>query len=184
VVEHREAEGWRDIMSKKNLTIFLIFFLITIPLYAAQDYIEKIGNDEEPGNPVTTEYKIDLDNDNKPEVVKILYGPGVSDKFLTIEVYKEGKLISTLKGEFGIQSNYKIDDIDEDGKKEIIIWSGLWDPRMAGEDGVTEKTYEGHSATHRYVVATYKLIRGQYCLWDVYTTKKKYEPFCEEQPRE
>ena len=30
----------------------------------------------------------------------------------------------------------------------------------------------------------YTLIRGEYYLWDIYTTKKKYKPFCEEQPRE
>ena len=53
---------------------------------------------------------------------------------------------------------------------------------MPGEDGVTEKTSEGHSAPHRYVVATYKLVRDEYYLWDVYTTKKKYDPFCEKQP--
>ena len=106
----------------------------------------------------------------------------MTDHFLTIEVYKADKLLSTLKGEFGIQSNYKIEDIDNDGRKEVIIWSGLWDPRLPGEDGITEATYEGHSAPHRYVVATYKLIRGEYCLWDIYTTKKNYDPFCEEQP--
>ena len=55
---------------------------------------------------------------------------------------------------------------------------------MPGEDGVTEATYEGHSVPHRYIVVTYRLIRGQYYFWDVYTTKKLYEPFCEEQPKE
>ncbi len=170
-------------MNKARFIIIFMIILLSAPLYAARDYIEKLSDGEDQGNPVTTEYKIDVDGDKKPELVKINYGSGVSDKFLTIEVYKETKLLSTLRGEFGIQSNYKIEDINGDGKKEIIIWSGLWDPRMPGEEGVTEKTYEGHSSPHRYVVATYRLMRGQYQMWDAYTTKKKYEPFCEEQPK-
>lgn len=178
----------RHMISKRNnrfLQIAIIITLIAVPVSltsAAKDYIEKNGDPNDPGMSVITDYKIDMDGDGKQELVRINYGEGVSDKFLTIEVYKANKLIDTIKGEFGIQSNYKIDDIDKDGKKEIIIWSGIWDPRMPGEDGVTESIYEGHSAPHRYVVATYKLIRGRYQLWDVYTTKKKYEPFCEEQP--
>lgn len=128
--------------------------------------------------------KIDLDGDGKDETIKAIWNGGVTDHFLTIEVYKNDKLISTLKSEFGIQSNYKIENIDGDGKKEIIIWSGLWDSRQPGEDGVTESTFEGHSAPHRYVVATYKLIRGEYLLWDIYTTKNKYEPFSDQQPKE
>jgi len=74
--------------------------------------------------------KIDLDGDGKEETLKIIWGHGVSDHSLTIEVYKGDKLISTLKGEYGIQSNYRIADIDKDGKQEIIIWSGLWDFRL------------------------------------------------------
>lgn len=128
------------------------------------------------------EGKIDLDGDGMDETIKAIWYGGVSDHSLAIEVYKDNKLISTLKGEYGIQSNYKIEDVDSDNKKEIIIWSGLWDFRMPGEDGVTEDNYEGHSDLHRYVVVTYKFVRGEYWLWDIYTTKKKYEPFCEEQP--
>ena len=120
--------------------------------------------------------KIDIDGDQIKEDIKVSRGPGVSDQSLKIEVLKDSKKISTIRGEFGIQSNYKIEDIDNDGKKEIIVWSGVWDPRMPGEEGVTEQTYEGHSAPHRYIVATYKLIRGGYYLWHVYTTKRKYDP--------
>jgi len=168
----------------KFLLLPVLILLFTSPLaYASQDYISNDDLDGEVGSPTINEYKIDLDGDKKIELVKVMYSAGVSNKLLTIEVYKNGRLISTLKDKFGIQSNYKIEDIDNDGKKEIIIWSGLWDFRMPGEDGVTEKTYEGHSAPHRYVVATYKLLRGEYYLWDIYTTKKKYEPFCEEQPK-
>lgn len=172
-------------MNKKQVVLLLALLLIPINIYATQDYLvthDLAGGGEAPAEPTLHEYKIDLDGDKKPEEVKVMYGPGVSDKFLEIEVYKASKLMSTLKGEHGIQSNYKIADMDKDGKQEIIIWSGIWDPRMPGEDGVTEATYEGHSAPHRYIVATYKLIRGKYYLWDIYTTKKKYDPFCEQQP--
>lgn len=126
--------------------------------------------------------EVDLDGDKKPEIIKAIWGPGVSDHSLKVEVYKGKKKIGEIKPLAGIQSNFEVKDIDHDGKMETVIWGGLWDPRIAGEDGVTEKTYEGHSDPHRYVVATYKLIRGEYSFWDVYTTKKKYEPFCEKQP--
>lgn len=173
---------------KSIVLSILILFLTTPFAYASQDYISKEdldGDGELLGSPTLNEYKIDIDNDGKKELIKVIYGEGVSDKPLTIEVYKDNKVISTLKGQFGgIQSNYKIEDVDNDGKKEIIIWSGIWDFRLPNEDDITEKTYEGHSAPHRYIVATYKLLRGQYYLWDIHTTKKKYEPFCEEQPKE
>ena len=136
--------------------------------------------------------RIDLDGDGKEETIKVIWNGGVTDHILTIEVYRYNKLISTLKGGVGggIQSNFKIMDVDGDGKKEIIIWSGLWDFRLPGEEDVTEATCEGHSMPHRYVVATYKFIKGNefrkddYCLWAIYTTEKKYEPFCEQMPKE
>lgn len=174
-------------MNKTILIAFLVAFIGFPPVsvLAAQDYMARLPlspDNEDGAAPVITDYHIDLFGDKTEELVKVIYGPGVSDKALTIEVYKDNKLISTLKGDNGIQSNYKIDDLYHDGKKEIIIWSGLWDFRMPGEDGITDKTYEGHSAPHRYIVAIYRPLRGEYYLWDIYTTKKKYEPFCDEQP--
>ena len=151
----------------------------------SQDYMAHgplSPNNEDGAAPVITKHFIDLFGDNTKELVKVIYGEGVSDKFLTIEVYKDNKLVSTLKSDYGIQSNYKIDDLYHDGKKEIIIWSGLWDFRLPGEDGITDNAYEGHSAPHRYIVAIYRPLRGEYYLWDIYTTKKKYEPYCEEMP--
>lgn len=124
--------------------------------------------------------EVDLDGDKKPETIKVIWGPGVSDRSLTIELYKDNKKMDTLKPLYGIQSNFSVEDVDKDNRKEIVIWSGLWDPRLEGEDGSTD--YEGHSADHRYLVVTYKLIRGEYYLWEAYTTKKKYEPFGEKQP--
>ncbi len=128
--------------------------------------------------------KVDSYGDGKEETVKVTWGGGVSDHSLKIEVVKDEKIISTLQNQFGIQPNFKIEDVDGDGRKEIVIWSGLWDPRLPGEDGVTEATSEGHSEPHRYVVATYKLIRDEYSLWSIYTTRKKYGPFCKDQPDE
>lgn len=126
----------------------------------------------------TNSLKMDLDGDGQNEVVKEVWGPGVSAHSLTIEVYKDGKLIATIDpNKFGIQANYKIKDLDGDGRKEIITWSGLWDFRLPGEGGVTEENPEGHSAPHRYVFVTYKLIRGEYYPWNYYTTKKKYNPY-------
>ncbi|MBU4509723.1 hypothetical protein KJ830_01615 [bacterium] len=127
---------------------------------------------------------VDLDGDGQDETIKVIWGPGVSDHALTIELYKNREmqeLISRLQPH-GIQPNFKVEDIEVDGRFEIIIWGGLWDFRMPGEGEATEETYEGHSDFHRYIVATYKFMRGEYYLWDIYTTKKKYEPFCEEQP--
>lgn len=176
------------VLMNKKFYLYVFMFLIIIfaaDSFAAQDYMAHgpLSTDNEDGAaPVITNYHIDLFGDQSKELVKVIYGPGVSDKSLTIEVYKDNKLISTLKGDYGIQSNYKIEDLFHDGKKEIIIWSGIWDFRMPGEDGITDKTYEGHSAPHRYIVATYKPLRGEYYLWDIYTTNKKYEPYYEEQP--
>ena len=128
---------------------------------------------------------VDLDGDGKDEEIRVIWGHGVTDHSLTIELYKNDIKFDTLKPICGgIQSNYKFEDLDGDGKLEIIIWEGMWDFRMPGEDDITEETYEGHSGLHRYVVATYKLLREKCYLWDIYTTKKKYEPFCEQQPKE
>jgi len=132
---------------------------------------------------IITEQRIDIDGDKRDEQVKAIYGEGISNKPLSIEIFKDGRLISTLKDEFGIQSNYTIKDVDGDGIQEIVIWGGLWDPRLPGDKGVTVDTYEGHSSSHRYIVATYKFIRGEFFLWEIYTTKKKYEPYCGEQPK-
>src|SRR3989339_2289470 len=65
--------------------------------------------------------EIDLDGDKKNETIKAIWGEGVTDHFLTIEIYSGDTLISTLKNDFGIQPNYKIADVDKDGKKEMII---------------------------------------------------------------
>jgi len=148
-----------------------------IPINTAKDLEEGVIGQTDIG-------RVDLDGDGKEETLKVMWMPGVSANPLTLEIYKADKQISKLQDRFGVQSNYKVEDVDKDGKKEIIIWSGLWDFRLIGEDGVTDETYEGHSASHRYVVATYKLMRGEYYLWDIYTTKKKYEAFCEEQPKD
>ena len=127
---------------------------------------------------------VDLDGDKKEETIKVIWGAGVSDHSLTIEIIKEGKVISTLRNEFGLQPNFRVTDADQNGKKEIILWSGVWDSRLPGDEGVTEATCEGLGDPHRNVVATYKLLSGKFRLWDIYTTNKKFMPFCEKQPKD
>ena len=129
------------------------------------------------------EGKIDLDGDGQDETIKVIWRGEVDTHSLTIEVYKDNELIETLNNDFGTQPNYKIEDVDGDKKQEIIIWSGRWDFRTPGDDGIPDENYEGFTTPHKYIVATYKLVQGGYSLWDIYTTKEKYEPFVEEQPR-
>jgi len=105
-------------------SLFLYLLVITIfsaPLFAAQDYLVKEPTKNDPSDPAITTYEIDLDSDKNTELIKVIYGEGVSDKPLTVEVYKGNRLIALLNGDLGIQSNYKIEDTDGDGKKEIII---------------------------------------------------------------
>lgn len=121
--------------------------------------------------------EMDLDGNGQNETIKEIWSGGVSNKNLTLEIYSGETLISVLSNNFGIQPNYKIQDRDGDGKQEIIIWNGIWDPRLPGEDGATKDNYEGHSSPHRYVFVTYKLIRGEYYPWDFHTTTKKIGPW-------
>ena len=127
---------------------------------------------------------VDLDGDKKNETIVVIWEPGTTDHGLKIEIYKNKEKVDTLNPIYGSQPNFDIEDIDEDGKQEIIMWGGLWDPRLPGEDEITKESYEGHSDPHRYIVAKYKLIKNQYYLWDAYMTKKKYEPFCRKKPEE
>ena len=68
----------------------------------------------------------------------------------------------------GIQPNYKLEDLDSDGKIEVIVWGGLWDYEIGAEAELDP---------HRYVVAVYKLLSGGYALWEVFTTRTKYDPY-------
>lgn len=128
--------------------------------------------------------EIDLDGDGQDETIKVIWSREWRNHALTIEIYKDNELIETLKNDFGYQPNYKIENIDEDKMKEIIIWSGRWDFRTPGADGIAQEDYEGLDSPHKYIVATYKWIQGGYSLWDIYTTKNQYDPYVEEQPRE
>ena len=124
--------------------------------------------------------RVDLNGDKKGAFIKVIWSTGVSNKLLTIELYKDKalhELISKIKPITDMQPNFKLEDLDGDGKLAVIVWSALWDPRLSGEEGVTKSTFEGHSSPHKYVVATYKLVRNEYLLWNVYTTVKRYEPF-------
>ena len=125
--------------------------------------------------------KVDIDNDNKDATIKVTWGGGVSDHSLTVEVYKGDKTFATLRPK-GIQPNFKVEDIDGDGKLEIVLWGAVADPKMSQLVGES-KPFEGHSEPHLFTVSIYKLTDAGYKLSKEYTTKKKYEPFCEEMPR-
>lgn len=161
----------------KFIIIFLLLIILVPLVYAELEY-----DNEASDAPIVKEMQIDVDSDGVNELVKATWGPGVSDKPLKIEIFKDGNVIDTVHNEFGIQPNYTLKDIDNDGKQELIIWQGLWDFRLPGEDGMTEEEYEGHSASHRHIVATYKWLRNEYYLWDVYTTKKKQPAWSETMP--
>lgn len=125
----------------------------------------------------------DLDGDGKDETIKAIWNAGVSDHALTIEVYKESKKIVTLQPK-GIQPNFKVEDIDGDGKLEIALWGAVGDPKISQDISDESKPFEGHSSPHLFKVSIYKLEQGKYKLSKEYTSRRKYEPFCEEQPEE
>lgn len=126
---------------------------------------------------------VDLDGDSKNETIKVIWGTGVSDHSLTIEVYKGSKKIATLQPK-GIQPNFNVEDIDGDGKLEIVLWGAVADSKKSQDLSDESKPFEGHSSLHLFKVRIYKLGRGKYKLSKEYTSRKKYEPFCEEQPEE
>jgi len=129
------------------------------------------------------EEQLDLDGDGVKELIRVTWQSGVSNKPIRVEVFRNHELVQTLGPVMaGIQSNYTFKDTDGDGKQELIIWSGLWDFRLPGEEGMKEQGYEGHSGSHRYIVATYKWMRDNFRIWDIYTTKEKYEPYPERVP--
>lgn len=157
--------------------IFIIVLITRVILSLC--YAEQVKENKASDTPVVKTVQIDIDNDGNTETAKATWGLGVSDKPLRIEIFKDSKIIDTINAEFGIESNYMFKDTDKDEKAELIIWSGIWDFRLPGEDGITEENYEGHSGAHRYIVATYKWLRNKYYLWDVYTTKQKYPAWSE-----
>ena len=129
---------------------------------------------------------VDLDGDGKEETIRVIWGTGVSDHALTIELYKDREMhqfISRLKPS-GIQPNFKLEDLDNDGKLEVILWGAVDDPNMSQDSTDTSKPFEGHSAPHLFKVDTYKLDKEGYRLQKSYVSKEHYLPFCEEQPKE
>lgn len=147
--KHKPLTGsFNQVVMKRLIPVFAFFMYCSHLVFAAQDYLEKIpsgvkAEDYVPGALVKTDYKIDLDSDRKSELVRVLYGQGVSDKSLTIEIFKGKKKVDTLKNRLGIQPNYRIADVDADGKKEIIIWEGLWDRGWRGKMGLPKRTTRG-----------------------------------------
>ena len=128
---------------------------------------------------------VDLNGDGKEVIIKIVWGPGVSNHSLIIVLYKDSEmreLISYLEPS-GIQPNFKVEDIDNDGKLEIVLWGAVADPKMDNDTSKTSKSFaERHSVPHLFKVDVYKLDNDKYMLQKSYISKQKYEPFCEEQP--
>lgn len=125
---------------------------------------------------------VDLNGDGKKETIKVIWGIGVSDHSLKIELYRDNKKFTTLKPK-GIQPNFKVDDIDNDGKLEVVLWGAVADPKMSQLSSDTSKPFEGHSDLHLFKVDIYKLDKDKYSLQKSYVSKHKYEPFYEEQPK-
>lgn len=127
---------------------------------------------------------VDLDSDSKEETIKVIWGPGVSDHSLTIELYRDSEmkeLVSRLEPG-GIQPNFKVEDVDNDGKIEVILWGAVSDPNMSQDISDESKPFEGHSDSHLFQVDVYKIGEDSRRLQKSYISKQKYEPFCEEQP--
>ena len=117
------------------------------------------------------EGKTDVDGDGADEDIKVTWGQGLNDHSLTIEITRtqpEKISLGALGPVAGVQPNYKLEDLDADGKIEVIVWGGLWDYEIGAEAELDP---------HRYVVAVYKLLSGGYALWEVFTTRTKYDPY-------
>ena len=192
---------------KRAFSFLFAFFLLASPCQAANPSQPFLGcqykniqwlshistlpaGDKTGPNPDEADYrgqedvgKVDLFEDGKYETIKAIWGHGVSDHSLKIEVYKDKKLFATLEPK-GIQPNFKIEDVDGDGKLEIVLWGALWDSMAIDENGKDNPAYEGHSEPHLFTVSTYKLTNTGFQLAKEYTTKKKYEPFCNDQPKD
>ena len=128
---------------------------------------------------------VDLNGDGKKETIKVIWGPGVSDHSLTIELYRDSKmkeLINRLEPS-GIQPNFKVEDIDNNGKLEVVLWGAVNDPKMSQLSSDTSKPFEGHSDPHLFKVDVYKLDKDKYSLQKSYVSNEHYLPFCEEQPK-
>ena len=107
--------------------------------------------------------KVDLFGDGKYETIKAIWGVGISDHSLKVEVYKDNKMFSSLRPK-GIQPNFKIEDVDGDGKLEIILWGAVADPGMSQDISDESKPFEGHSEPHLFTVSIYKLTNVGYQL--------------------
>lgn len=174
---------WRNV--KLTITLTALLFLGGSPAFSddkpfMDGYYENIrwtehtvyptfGESDRKGQ--IDEGKVDVDGDGVEEEIKVIWGEGVTDHSLAIEITRfqpENVSLGTLGPVAGIQPNYKLEDLDADGKLEVIVWGGLWD---------YEISQEAELGPHRYVVAIYRLLSGGYALWDVYTTRTKYNPF-------
>jgi len=90
---------------------------------------------------------VNLQSDGREKTIKVIWGPGVSDHSLTIELYRDNEMkeLITRIEPGGIQPNFKIEDIDNDGRLEIVLWGAVDDPNMSQLLSDESKPFEGHS---------------------------------------
>lgn len=119
---------------------------------------------------------VDLNGDGKKETIKVIWGEGVSDHSLTIELYEDNKKFATLQPK-GIQPNFKVEDLDSDGSLEVTLWGAIADSNMSQDISDESKAFEAHSVSHLFLVDIYKLKKGKCIFLKEYVTKNKYEPF-------
>lgn len=123
---------------------------------------------------------VDFNSDGKAVYLRVIWTAyGGPAKGLVIEAYQDKALknrIATVSPQNeGYHPNFKVEDVDSDGKLELITFAGVPDPNMSGmvED---KKPFEPRFADRFLRVSIYKYKDGTLKLSRQYLTKVKYEP--------
>lgn len=123
---------------------------------------------------------VDFNGDGKEHYLKVIWTAyGGPAKGLLIEEYQDKALknkIATISPQSeGYHPNFKVEDVDSDGKLELITFAGVPDPNMSGmvDD---KKPFEPRFADRFLRVSIYKYKDGTLKLSRQYLTKGKFEP--------
>lgn len=123
---------------------------------------------------------VDFNGDGKAVYLKVIWTAyGGPAKGLVIEAYQDKALknkIATVSPQSeGYHPNFKVEDVDADGKLELITFAGVPDPNMSGmvDD---KKPFEPRFADRFLRVSIYKYKDGALKLSKQYLTKDKFEP--------